>query len=749
MDPDTVWQAIFGQESNYGKDLRTSVTGARGPGQIQPQTFKDYALPGESIKNYDDNIRVSKRIVSDLYNRFGGDPARIATAYFSGPSNVSPSNVTQPYVKDKKDPKGKSVSSYVADISRRLKQMPSQNFDADAAFGQWEAATSPKGDNFNPEAAFSKWEKSAQAPQQQTKPSGSNIPVPTEGMTPQQLAEYKLSLARGKEGAPSFFSQYRPFSAIPEMVGSGVAQLGRGVKEIQSGNVATGTGNVGMGALSAIGGPVMAPIAETARFGGTLIGNPHAAEVASLLLPAKGAGTAIKSQIPAVKAAGGIIDLVGKENVPNVLRKLENNPNLSLMDVSEPVRTVAAGLANSPKTPAAQNVMRSAYDQRVSERQNVVQKAMDETLGPPINVKEYLDQLTENVRKVGAQRINPALEGAQPIGVLPIAARIDEVIKAPGTADEVIKRLSKLKDQLTAEAGKDGFIDPQKLHGIQWRLRAEADNLAKSATGSERSLAAPLFNARNDMVSAIDAASGGKYKPALAGFRDESHVKDAFEKGFDIFKTGGVQDFPEYWRAWIKDAQPAEIAAAKVGAITAARRNIEGMQGGSRRGETILGPTFNKDKVSALFGEQQTNQLSGLLEDARNMSHTNSLLYQNSKTAQVTAGQKYFEPRDVGAPAGAATSIGVGTLGAMISALGYPEAGVVAAGYGALKGAHMGAQYLGRISDKRTATRFAELVSATGEERNKLISLLRSASESGSGNKVGNLLPSLVRLAAP
>jgi hypothetical protein len=124
MDPDTIWQAIFGQESNYGRDNRTSVTGATGPGQIQPETWRQYAQPGEHINNYNDNIAVSKRIVQDYYNRFGGDPGKIATAYFSGPGNVS--SGPQAWVRNLSDPTGKNVASYVSDINSRLKNMPQE-----------------------------------------------------------------------------------------------------------------------------------------------------------------------------------------------------------------------------------------------------------------------------------------------------------------------------------------------------------------------------------------------------------------------------------------------------------------------------------------------------------------------------------------------------------------------------------------------------------------------------------------------
>lgn len=112
--------AIFGQESGYGRNTQTSVTGARGDMQIEPDTFKQYASADESIDNPKDNIAVGNRILADYWKRYGGDPARAAVAYFSGPGNVAPAGSPTPWKKDKTDPTGKTVSSYVNDVLRKM-----------------------------------------------------------------------------------------------------------------------------------------------------------------------------------------------------------------------------------------------------------------------------------------------------------------------------------------------------------------------------------------------------------------------------------------------------------------------------------------------------------------------------------------------------------------------------------------------------------------------------------------------------
>lgn len=115
-----VADAIHGQESGGRATSVTSVDGAMGGWQIKPDTFKQYAQPGESITNPTDNEAVGRRIINDLSQKFNGDPARIAVGYFSGPGNVAPAGSATPWVKDATDGNHKSVSSYVSDVMGRM-----------------------------------------------------------------------------------------------------------------------------------------------------------------------------------------------------------------------------------------------------------------------------------------------------------------------------------------------------------------------------------------------------------------------------------------------------------------------------------------------------------------------------------------------------------------------------------------------------------------------------------------------------
>lgn len=104
--------ALRGQEAT--PNGQTSVSGARGQMQVTPGFFQQYALPGESFASKRDVEAVAQRGIGALERQYPNDPGRVATAYFSGQSNVAPPGGPNPYIADKTDPNGARTSSYVA-----------------------------------------------------------------------------------------------------------------------------------------------------------------------------------------------------------------------------------------------------------------------------------------------------------------------------------------------------------------------------------------------------------------------------------------------------------------------------------------------------------------------------------------------------------------------------------------------------------------------------------------------------------
>lgn len=116
-----VLQAILAQESGGNPNVRNSVDGAQGIGQVMPATFKRFAKQGERIDNPADNLRVAARFMNFLHDRAGGDPAKMAAGYFSGEGNIG---TDRPFKTDHADGNGKRVSSYVNDVLGRLGSAP-------------------------------------------------------------------------------------------------------------------------------------------------------------------------------------------------------------------------------------------------------------------------------------------------------------------------------------------------------------------------------------------------------------------------------------------------------------------------------------------------------------------------------------------------------------------------------------------------------------------------------------------------
>lgn len=114
-----VIDAIYGQETGHGTGTATSIDGAQGPMQVMPATFRRFAREGESLDNPEHGFRAGVRYVRALADRFGNDPAKIAAGYFSGEGNVATEGPTA-WKADRADGNGKRVSSYVADVLKRM-----------------------------------------------------------------------------------------------------------------------------------------------------------------------------------------------------------------------------------------------------------------------------------------------------------------------------------------------------------------------------------------------------------------------------------------------------------------------------------------------------------------------------------------------------------------------------------------------------------------------------------------------------
>jgi hypothetical protein len=127
---DALHDAIVGHESGgrqtdaTGNTL-TSKKGAKGAGQIIPETFARFARPGEKIDDEKDNLAVSRRMIEKYMRDYNGDWQRAAVAYFSGEGNVSPQANVKPWKVNSSDGNN-TVEQYVANVGRRMGLKPGE-----------------------------------------------------------------------------------------------------------------------------------------------------------------------------------------------------------------------------------------------------------------------------------------------------------------------------------------------------------------------------------------------------------------------------------------------------------------------------------------------------------------------------------------------------------------------------------------------------------------------------------------------
>lgn len=450
--------------------------------------------------------------------------------------------------------------------------------------------------------------------------------------------------------------------------------------------------------------------------------------------PKAGVATALDAVKPSTAATNALVKAVGPENVPEAIAQLRNNPRLTLADVSDPVRIRSQGLM-AGGTPEVQDFISKAVKDRAGSRLEAANTAYTETMGASPDVPKMVEGLKDRARKAGQEAIQPALANAKPVDVSPVIKAIDEKLKPGLTAlmgdtklplSPIEQELIRVKARLTD--GENQVYDPKKLHEIQSDIGDQAYQYSKSLDPKDKRLGSQLRDVNEKLIDQIDSASGGAYRPARAKFKDAKDISEAFESGFDTLKnrsglSGALEDSPQAFRNWMKDATPEEVVARRLGTRADIDRKINGVRNGPLAGENITAIPYNQEKLQALFGDKEANRLIRVMQDAKKEAQTNASIMAGSKTAETAKAAKDIEVRKIGggnplqyfAPVAAemlGQSAGIPFLGGAAS--------VVA------KGVHMGAQKLGQMHDVAKNMELAKGALSTGPGREATINALLS-----------------------
>lgn len=519
-------------------------------------------------------------------------------------------------------------------------------------------------------------------------------------------------------------------------------------------------GHAGLNALGVVAGPISAATDEfikepVSRMFGPETG-ARAEFAASSAIPIMPGGRIVNNARPSTKAFNSLVDAIGPENIASTVNALKENPRLSIADVAEGARRRGQRLAvvEGPHQPS--------FDKFVNDRtigaKAAVTDAYDTAMGTTVNVKDKLDELKQAARKVGKNDIEPALAKSGPVDVSPVLAHINNLEK-PGLTSVVsvgdrlpnkaaIEEVIGYKPYLTD--GKSVQTDPKILNSVQSGLRAKADNLLNSATKSDAETGYHLMQLRNKIVDAIDTASGGTYKPALAKYKDEKQIQAAFDRGYQLNRNptnGSVWDnHPDFVADWVKNASKEELQAAREGARLAFRDAV-GRSNNPRglKGTETVNNEYNLEKARMLFGDKEINLMTDKLKAERNIAQTNQDFTQGSQTAfrnahdsaipeRVGPGEKNPNTGSGLVKAGIVDALSVGGQMAVGQLIGTGPGfipGIGAAGYAVAKGlGAAGGAVKRRIDNKLTDihnTELSSLIQSTAANKELMDKLIERA----------------------
>lgn len=525
---------------------------------------------------------------------------------------------------------------------------------------------------------------------------------------------------------------------------------GQGVTDITRGKPATGIGEMALGGLGMVAAPLSAGVEGATRLLEKASGNKEFAERASLVgtsgIPIAKTGSVISKAMPSTRAIDTLVNTIGKENLPAIIKELKSNPRLTLMDVDPNAQRIAMGLASKLGKPL--KILDDFVKVRKSEQHNTVVEAYDEALGVPVNLTEKIDSLKKQVSNKGRE-INPIVANSKPVDISTVIADIDSKLKPgvqsiitagqPLPGPRVKEELADFRKLLSDD--KSMRTDAKELHQLQSALRAKAEDLLNSQSGQDRQVGYALMNVRNQIVEAIDRASPqiidtqgksiGTYKSKLAEYREENLIPEAFNKGLLITRNrlGRLEDDPTYWEKWLKSASDAEKEAAVEGARLAVSHQMGAFKkfktNEAGKGLDLPQIEFNTEKLKLLLGEKETNKLLKTLKDERRINETDVKLIEGSMTAMREAAKLATQVRESYKPNAQAFLPAAAEIGAASLTSGQ-SIGLVAPaiiGYHAVRKAiRKGGQKL----DEKTNVEIANLASATGVEKDNLIQMLEA-----------------------
>lgn len=438
--------------------------------------------------------------------------------------------------------------------------------------------------------------------------------------------------------------------SIVDAFKSGRETFSSGLSDIASNKPASGVGKVALGALGtvlspvtgAIEGGVVTPVADVT--GSKRIGDAVGA-VAGLGLPVARATKAVAASIPKNKALSTLVENIGRENLPAVVSAMKANPRLAPADLSPRVLQDTQHLFAN-EGPQIDYLAKTSANRMAGSKSAVID-AYDTSGGVSPDLAAKVQSLADAAKDVGSKAIQPAIAGAKPVALSDTLSNLNNSLR-PGILKvgdstylpEVKKDLNNIrKDLLMAKE-----YNADDLHWYQAKLRKDAETLIRSGSGLDKARGNAMMEVRNSIVSDIDKAAGGKYKPALSSYRDEMHIADSFKEGYDgVFSSSKkMENDPSFTKKWFDGLTDHEKQAAREGARARIATEIGTARNPALAGESFSRSDFNQEKLAVLFGKEEAAKLIKTLQEERTIANTHNKIVEGSQTAMRTASKSQF-----------------------------------------------------------------------------------------------------------
>ena len=302
-----------------------------------------------------------------------------------------------------------------------------------------------------------------------------------------------------------------------------------------------------------------------------------------------------------------------------------------IMDLGQQLQGRAEQMAVQPG--AAQNTVLNAVKGRTGPfGANAAQRIADDLnahLGPPQDVVHLIDRVDQWVQQKAQPLYEDVMKNNQNVSI-PLQIQQRPAVKAAmGQAESIAANYGTKVSESAPNLEYWDYVKKAMDHRINGMMRSGMDDLSSS----QKADLGGLINAKQALVSHLDAVTGGKYAEARQVASTKPELHDALDFGRSIFNS---KLLPEEVTAHIADMSVPAREVAKIGARRELERTLSNVRNESAKARSFLDTNNNSAKISALWGPDAAQAISNRVAAENTFQNATEQITGNSRTAVRT-----------------------------------------------------------------------------------------------------------------